>query len=98
MLRRLLILSVYFITSYCFAGGMPNSNSESESSVNNVSNSTDTQNQQVQLLQLLLLVIKVLILQKLIIQIHKQHKILQAVMLTTHRLLPMDFLLLKMSH
>ncbi len=47
MIRRLLILLVFlFSPAIVFAGGMPNSNSESESSVNNVSSSTDTQNQQ----------------------------------------------------
>ena len=47
MLRRLLILSGFILSpAILFAGGMPNSNLESESSVNNVSSSTDTQNQQ----------------------------------------------------
>ena len=47
MIRRLLILLVFlFSPAIVFAGGMPNSNLESESSVNNVSSSTDTQNQQ----------------------------------------------------
>ena len=47
MLRRLLILSGFILSpAILFAGGMPNSNLESESSVNTVSSSTDTQNQQ----------------------------------------------------
>ena len=46
MLRRLLILSALILSpAIVSAGGMPNSNSESESSVSNISNSSDTQNQ-----------------------------------------------------
>ena len=43
MLRRLLILSALILSpAIVSAGGMPNSNSESESSVSNISNSTNS--------------------------------------------------------
>ena len=99
MLRRLLILSGFILSpAILFAGGMPNSNSESESSVNNVSSSTDTQNQPSSTSSTTTSSNQSSILLKLIIQTHKQHKTHQAVILTILRLLPMDFLQLKMNH